>query len=158
MNEITKIHLGRQAFTIAVDAHKALQEYLHEIKREVGPRGTDVVDEVELRMAELLAERGVQGDKVVLADDVDYLKEQLGSPKDFKGDDDDMASDQPAEETKQSKRLFRDPDNALLAGVCAGLAKYFGVDATSAAILWRRRYITVHRPVADRSRSQDHQR
>jgi phage shock protein PspC (stress-responsive transcriptional regulator) len=136
MNEITKIHLGRQAFTIAVDAHKALQEYLHEIKREVGPRGTDVVDEVELRMAELLAERGVQGDKVVLADDVDYLKEQLGSPKDFKGDDDDMASDQPAEETKQSKRLFRDPDNALLAGVCAGLAKYFGVDATIVRLLF----------------------
>ena len=57
MNEITKIHLGRQAFTISVDAYKALQTYLHDIKQQVGGKGKDVVDEVELRMAELLAVR-----------------------------------------------------------------------------------------------------
>jgi phage shock protein PspC (stress-responsive transcriptional regulator) len=137
MNEITKIHLGRQAFTIAVDAHKALQDYLREIKREVGSRGSDVVEEVELRMAELLSERGITGDKVVLAPDVDYLKEQLGSPKDFKEEDDDEAPrEQPADDGKQSKRLFRDTDNAMLAGVCAGLGKYFGVDATIVRLLF----------------------
>ena len=42
----------------------------------------DVVSEVELRMAELLSERGVSGDKVVLPADVTYIKEQLGSPDD----------------------------------------------------------------------------
>lgn len=135
MNEITKVHLGRQAFTMSVDAYKALQAYLHEIKREVGSRSSDVVDEVELRMAELLTERGIQGDKVVLAEDVDYLKEQLGSPKDFK-DEDDERNEQPAEETKPSKRLFRDTDNALLAGVCAGVGKYFGMDATIVRLLF----------------------
>lgn len=120
MNEITKIHLGRQAFTIAVDAHKALQEYLHAIKRA---GGDDVIEEVELRMAELLIERGVQGDKVVLLQDVTYLKEQLGEPGAF-GDD----TERPAEDTATSKRLFRDTQNGMLAGVCAGIAKYLGTD------------------------------
>jgi phage shock protein PspC (stress-responsive transcriptional regulator) len=131
MNEITKIHLGRQAFTIAVDAHKALQAYLREIKQQVGDKANDVVDEVELRMAELLTERGVKGDKVVLLEDVNYLKEQLGSPRDFKDEDDAAGSKEQAEaEAPTQKRLFRDTHNAWLAGVCAGLGKYFGIDPT----------------------------
>ncbi|HSX17479.1 MAG TPA: PspC domain-containing protein [Patescibacteria group bacterium] len=138
MNEITKIHLGRQAFTISVEAHKALQAYLHEIKHQVGDKGKDVIDEVELRMAELLAERGVHGDKVVLPDDVTYLKEQLGSPRDFKDDDDTATGNKeqaPADATTP-KRLFRDTQNGLLAGVCAGLAKFFGIDVTIVRLIF----------------------
>lgn len=121
MNEITNIHLGRQAFTIAVDAHKALQDYLHAIRRSVGDKD-DVLEEVELRMAELLAERGIHGDKVVLLKDVDYLKEQLGEPGDF-GDEESEA-----EETSAPKRFFRDTEHGMLAGVAAGIAKYFNID------------------------------
>jgi len=41
----------------------------------------DGVKEIEVRMAELLIEHGVSGDKVVLPEDVDFLKEQLGEPR-----------------------------------------------------------------------------
>lgn len=123
MNEITKIHLGRQAFTISVDAHKALQEYLRAIKKHMGDTD-EAVEEVELRMAELLTERGISGDKVVLLKDVDYLKEQLGEPGDF-GDEE---SETAREDVGAPKRLFRDTDNAMIAGVAAGIGKYFGVD------------------------------
>jgi len=129
MNEITQIHLGRQAFTIANNAHKELQEYLHAIEKTVGKKGEEVVKEVENRMAELLTERGVTGDKVVLAEDVAYLKEQLGSPKDFtdKDEESDESEQMPADE-QGTKRLFRDTDRGIIAGVAAGLAKYFKVD------------------------------
>ncbi len=126
MNEITKIHLGRQAFTIAVDAYKALQDYLQAIKRHMG--GSDeVLEEIELRMVELLAERGVSGDKVVLAKDVAYLKEQLGKPGDFSDEAEDKHIDD--NEPNGPRRLFRDPGHGMLAGVCAGLGNYFGIDA-----------------------------
>jgi phage shock protein PspC (stress-responsive transcriptional regulator) len=123
MNEITKIHLGRQAFTIAVDAYKELQHYLQAIKKHMGEAG-EAVDEVELRMAELLVERGVTGDKVVLPGDIDYLKKQLGEPGDF-GDAD---TEEAIEDAMATKRLFRDTENGMLAGVCAGIGKYFGLD------------------------------
>ncbi|HEX9153297.1 MAG TPA: hypothetical protein VF809_00580, partial [Candidatus Saccharimonadales bacterium] len=89
MNEITRIHLGRQPFTISVDAHKALREYLESIKKVVGGSREEVIDEIELRMAELLLERGITKDKTVLIGDVSYLKEQLGKPGDFKTEDRD---------------------------------------------------------------------
>jgi len=125
MNEITKIHLGRQAFTIAVDAHKQLRDYLAAVKRH-SHGNEDVVEEVEMRMAELLTERGITGDKVVLPKDVEFLKSQLGEPGDF---DDDESDESKAPETEETpRRLFRDTEHGMVAGVAAGLANYFQID------------------------------
>jgi phage shock protein PspC (stress-responsive transcriptional regulator) len=132
MNEVTRIHLGRQPFTISVAAHKALKAYLAAIEKEVGD--ASVIDEIELRMAELLSKRGVSGDKVVLPDDVDFLKQQLGQPADFS--EDSEASATTSANDQGAKRLFRDPDNGLLGGVAAGLAAYFGLDVVLIRIIF----------------------
>jgi phage shock protein PspC (stress-responsive transcriptional regulator) len=125
MNEVTKIHLGRQAFTISVDAYHELRIYLDAIQKQVDEE--EVVNEIELRMAELLAEHGINATKVILLADVDFLKEQLGNPADFKEDEDETRHSE--NKTGSSKRLFRDTDNAILAGVAAGFANYLGIDA-----------------------------
>lgn len=137
MNEITKIHLGRQPFVVAVDAYKHLQEYLLEIKKQAGKNGESVVEEVEARMAELLAERGITGDRVVLLADVAFLKEQLGSPRDFKEDDDDAgAKNEGEQDAQQPRRLFRDTERGMVAGVSAGLASYLNIDPVIIRILF----------------------
>jgi phage shock protein PspC (stress-responsive transcriptional regulator) len=125
MNEIVKIHLGRQSFTISVEAHRLLKSYLAAVQKQVGD--PEVVDEIELRIAELLLERGIAEDKVVLPKDVEYIQEQLGQPEDFGEEDGDKDKVSSASE-RGDKRLFRDTDNALIAGVAAGLANYFGLD------------------------------
>lgn len=130
MNEVTKIHLGRQAFTISVAAHKQLRAYIGDIEKQVADK--DVADEIEMRMAELLGERGISGDKVILVKDVDYLKEQLGDPKDFSDGEGTVLT---AGQATEAKRLFRDTENGMVAGVAAGLAAYFGVDVILIRIL-----------------------
>lgn len=138
MNEIMKIHLGRQPFTIAVEAYKALRDYLDEIEEYAGSK-SDVLKEVEARMAELLTERGIGGDKVVLAEDIDFLKEQLGRPHDFMDEDNAQHDTEPtpAQDASQTpRRLFRDTDQAMVGGVAAGLAAYFGVDVVMFRLLF----------------------
>lgn len=132
MNEVTRIHLGRQPFTISLDAHKALKAYLAEIQKQVSD--PEVANEVELRMAELLLERGVSDEKVILPKDVDFLKQQLGNPADFS----DETDDEPAkgQDDTGTKRLFRDTDNAMIAGVSSGIANYFGLDPVLVRILF----------------------
>ncbi|HSX31045.1 MAG TPA: PspC domain-containing protein [Candidatus Saccharimonadales bacterium] len=125
MNEIKHMHLGRTSFTISVEAYKELHEYLQAIKHAAGQ---DVVDEVEARMAELLTERGLSGDKVLLPSDVKFLKEQLGTPSDFSETED--AKTTAEDDEGSTKRLFRDPDGAMIAGVASGLAKYLGIEVT----------------------------
>jgi phage shock protein PspC (stress-responsive transcriptional regulator) len=132
MNEVTKIHLGRQSFSISVEAQRSLRRYLDAIEKQVKDKG--VVDEIELRMAELLAEHGVSGDKVILPADINYLKGQLGDPKDFKEDDSDTSAE--AALPIDNKRLFRDTDHAMIAGVASGLAAYFGIDVLLIRILF----------------------
>src|SRR5437762_2435343 len=126
MNEVKKIHLGRQQFTISVEAHKDLHNYLAAIEKQPGVQA-EVSKEVEMRMAELLHERGVSGDKVVLQEDVDFLKQQLGEPRDFKDEASEDTATDSKEESKdkkdkeaaldgdQPKRLFRDTQTGLVA-------------------------------------------
>ncbi len=136
MNEIKHIHLGRTQFTISVEAYKQLHDYLMAIGQQV--EDGEVTDEVEARMAELLTERGIRADKVVLPADVAYLKEQLGEPADFVDDEQpehkaDRARDDKAD---APKRLYRNTQRGMIAGVAAGLAEYIGVDATIVRILF----------------------
>ncbi len=123
MNEITQIHLGRQQFTIAVDAHRSLRTYLDQISKQVGGE-SDVMDEIEMRMAELLTTRGVTGEKVVLKGDVDYLREQLGEPKDFGDQTDETVA---APDDNLQRQLYRDTSDAVLGGVASGLAAYLAI-------------------------------
>lgn len=127
MNEVTRIHLGRQQFVVAVDAHKALQGYLQAIERRVGD-DKEVLKEIELRMAELLSERGISGDEVVLPEDIAYLREQLGEPSAFGEGEPEEPAHEKTVEPDVPRRLFRDTDNAMLAGVCSGLGAFFGLD------------------------------
>lgn len=132
MNEVTKIHLGREEFSISNDAFHELKKYLADIKAEI--KDSSVVDEIELRMAELLLEHGVSSSKVILSSDVGFLKQQLGSPTDFKEDEDE--SEKTSHNTTENKKLFRDTDKAMVAGVAAGLAEYFGIEVLFVRLLF----------------------
>ena len=135
MNEVKHIHIGRQQFTVSVEAYSELKHYLEAITKKVGESGADVAEEVELRMAELLTQRGVTPEKVMLPADVKFLKSQLGEPSDFT-EDGDKDSETEKMDDGTTKRLFRDPDNAMLAGVAAGLAKYFNLEVTAIRMLF----------------------
>lgn len=150
MNEVTRIHLGRQPFVVSVDAKRELRKYLDDIAKQPSVQ-PEVVNEIELRMAELLAEHGISGDKVVLPEDIGFLKSQLGEAGDFKDDgaEDEPAAATSAKENGQSdggegapeggpgpKKLFRDTDDAWLAGVASGLAAYTGIDVLLVRVLF----------------------
>ena len=36
----------------------------------------------------------------------------------------------------QQRKLVRDPDNKMIAGVAAGVANYFGIDPTIVRVIW----------------------
>jgi len=135
MNEVKHIHLGRQQFTISLEAYKELREYLDAIERQSGSNGADIVEEVEARLAELLTEHGNTPAKVVLPADVAYLKDQMGEPRDFK-DDESTDTDESIAAESSPRQLFRDPDHGMIAGVAAGLATYLHVDVVIVRLLF----------------------
>lgn len=132
MNEVKNINLSRSEFVIAHDAYKELNEYLEAVKKHVG--STEVVDEIEARMAELLLDnRTITKDRVVLKADVDFIKQQLGKPTDFDEANSDEAKSDKNEKNNSGKfaetrKLMRNPDGQIIGGVASGLGVYFNAD------------------------------
>jgi membrane protein containing pspC domain len=129
MKEITRIHLAKTPFSVEVDAKKSLEQYLDSIQKNMNAE-PEAMREIEARMVELLAERGVSKDGVISHDDILVVQQQMGEPQDFADGEVPEMSDGAAEAgaSKPTKRLMRDPDNAIFGGVCAGIAAYWGIN------------------------------
>ncbi len=133
MNEIKKCSISGVAFTLDKEAYETLENYLnglHEAYRHSAD-GPEIVADIEARIAELIL--SVQdGGQVVekplilnIIDQLGHIEELSGEQQENGGarEDDDL---QPAD--RIPRRLYRDPENAKLGGVCAGLGKYFDID------------------------------
>ena len=128
MKEITRIHLAKTPFSVEVDAKKSLEQYLDSIQKNMHAE-PEAMREIEARMVELLAERGVSKDGVISYDDVVAVQQQMGEPQDFAdGEAPETVDTAETNANKPTKRLMRDPDNAILGGVCAGIAAYWGIN------------------------------
>lgn len=124
MNEISRIHIAKVAYDIEVAAKKQLNTYLESV--EAYTKDKDVLADVELRITELLAERGVQGGGVITSDDIAAVRAQLGEPHEFA--DEEGAVSVGAEPQQAMRRLYRSTDNAVVGGVLSGIAAYFRID------------------------------
>lgn len=140
MKEITRISLAALPYNVDVDAQKLLDKYLRDIEHALGA-DADAMKEIESRIAELLADRGVAGEKVITKADVEAVKEQLGAPADFI---DESVIDEQCQDVslRGEKKLYRDLNAEVLGGVCAGLAAYFHVD-----VVWMRLLAVVLTPL-----------
>ena len=69
MKEITRIHLAKTAFSVEIDAKKSLERYLNSIQKNMHA-DAEAMKEIEARMVEILAERGVMKEGVISDDDV----------------------------------------------------------------------------------------
>lgn len=122
MKEITRIHLAATPFNIDITAKKELEKYLEAIEKSL-KADEDTLREIEARIVELLAERGVTGERVVTLGDIEVIERKLGSPADFT-DEDEVTSDTEVVE----KRLMRDDEQGLIGGVLAGIGAYIGIN------------------------------
>ena len=130
MKEITRIHLAKTPFSAEIDAKKSLEKYLNLIQKNMHAE-PEAMQEIEARMVELLAERGVAKDGVIGNDDVLAIQKQMGEPRDFSDSSDNAETDVDVDDEvlgNSSKQLMRHTEHGLIGGVCAGVAAYFGVN------------------------------
>lgn len=140
MNKTININLGGIFFHIDELAYQKLKLYLDAIRRSLSddPQGRDeIINDIELRIGELLSER-ITNDRMVINDsDIDEITKIMGRPEDYSVDE-ELFEDEPKyrQKTTASKKLFRDSDDKFLGGVCSGMAHYFGMDVIWMRLLW----------------------
>ena len=132
MVETRNISLGGPLFHVELPAFTQLKDCLSDLRQ--GLRGTegreDVLQEVEYRFAELFT-AFMEGSHraVVTLGDVEKACAQLGAPSEYRGpEDQDRPSANKSPQSPKNRRLTRDPDDRMVAGVAAGIAHRFGVE------------------------------
>lgn len=155
MKKTFTINVAGFPFTIDDDAYTLLNDYLdtleHAFARQDDTR--ELVSDIESRVAELLLECTASGSAIVTAKDVEEVIKRVGQPEDMIEEDESIqingnssSYSSFSSETitpppfippfkKKNKKLFRDPQNTMVGGVCSGLAHYFGTDPTAVRLL-----------------------
>lgn len=136
MNKTVNINISGMVFHIEEDAYDVLKKYMHEIKTWFSQSADEVeiVTDIENRIAEMFTEiLGKENREVIVLKDVEGVIGQIGRVSDFQEAE---AGEEVPPVQEVPRRLFRDPDDKKLGGVCAGISHYFDWDPVWLRIVW----------------------
>ncbi|MEG0760038.1 PspC domain-containing protein [Chryseobacterium sp.] len=142
MNKTLSIGLAGFSFTIEEHAYIKLSDYLNALRSSLDTDEADeVMHDIEIRMVEIF--RDTLGKREVINDtDVEKVITQIGSPEKIEEQEEAYYSEKNTKNQStgtsysDKKQLFRDPERQKIAGVCAGLAHYVGMDITAMRAIW----------------------
>ncbi|MBN1187689.1 MAG: PspC domain-containing protein [Bacteroidales bacterium] len=133
MKKTIQINIGGILFHLDDDAYEMLQNYLHSLRKKFNDseEGKEIIQDIETRIAELFSSKVNNFKQVITLADVEEVINILGQPEDFTDEENTNQQNETKSKThfyKDHRRLHRDTDNALLGGICAGIAAYFRID------------------------------
>jgi len=131
MKKAIKINLSGIIFHIDDDAYEKLKSYLDTISRHFSNKqeSKEIIDDIEARIAELFQERISEETQVITLKIVNEVIDIMGNPEDIADTGEEGEQQGTFHDTySKSRRLYRDPENSVIGGVCGGLSAYFNVD------------------------------
>jgi phage shock protein PspC (stress-responsive transcriptional regulator) len=132
MNKTHNINLGGVPFIIDEEAFYRLDHYLKALENHFSRSESkeEILGDIEARIAEIF-QNGMNNKKIVEELDVVHAIEIMGTPDDFQDEDYEVDEEEkavPRWDLKTGKKLYRDPEDKVIGGVCSGLAAYFGLE------------------------------
>jgi phage shock protein PspC (stress-responsive transcriptional regulator) len=151
MKKVININFQGRVIPIEETAYEILKRYIESLRQFfANEEGKDeIINDIESRIGELFDEQLKKGTSCITDADVESVIASIGRPEDFEADDAEYRG--PAASTTGQKtyantssqhafvrpeRFYRDENNKLIGGVCAGLANYFGIDKLVIRILF----------------------
>lgn len=129
MKETVNVNIGSEAFTLDRDAYHLLRSYLNDIRSHLPAEDSETMVDVEMRIAEIFREKVASPMRVITLDTVRAAIGQMGSPDEF-GECSNPGQPDAETEAESPRKLYRSRAHRSIAGICGGLADFFGIDAT----------------------------
>lgn len=136
MKITVSINLGGWSFNIDEDAYAELKRYMKNLEIHFAGEesSSEILSDIESRMAEIFRARLTTYKQVITIDDVRHAISVLGTPEDISNEDNPSASDKFS--SPHYHRMYRDPDHRIIGGVCAGMGAYWNVEAWIVRIIF----------------------
>ena len=144
MKKIININLSGRVVPIEDSAYDSLQRYIESLRRYFAhEEGRDeIINDIESRIAELMNDRIRKGASSITDADVEEIITTMGRVEDFEeaagepmgasaGTTSESAGSSYYQEGTRQRftgRMYRDADDKIIGGVCAGIANYINVD------------------------------
>ena len=136
MKKVINVSLAGRSFTLEEDAYNRLTSYLEHYKSRLTvteSQKTEVMEEMEGRVAELFYQEVGSNDRVVTLAIVERVARMLGMPDG--AEENTNPSGPSASASTSARKMYRDPDDMKIAGVCSGLALYLDLDVVLIRVL-----------------------
>ena len=147
MKKNITINLCGRLFQIDEDAYELLQQYIESLRQSFGHEegGDEIVNDIEARIAELFSELNQQGIEAITIEHVKDIITRIGKPEELTGEEEKQENSGHKYDSFRSaaqgfrdnvrartagKRLYRNPNDKMVAGVLSGIAAYTGSDVT----------------------------
>ena len=128
MKITVSINIGGYSFNIDEDAYAELKRYLRNLELHFAGEesSSEILSDIESRMAELFRAKLTGYKQVINIDDVHQVISILGTPEDISD------TERPTTRDKFSSpgyhRMYRDTDHRVIGGVCSGMAAYWDIE------------------------------
>lgn len=140
MEKTINITIGGALFSVEENAYVRLKNYLESLTKHFSKYADheEIMQDIEARIAERFASEIKPGKQALSLDQIESLIRIMGDAQEFESTE---SSDEGTmkEETQQPstmRRLYRDTDHAVIAGVAAGLGAYLGIDPVIIRVLF----------------------
>jgi phage shock protein PspC (stress-responsive transcriptional regulator) len=134
MDKTIKINIAGTLFQIDEKAYQILRDYLQAINNRFRniQGGHETIEDIESRIAEIFeSNKGLAG--VISTENVEAMISIIGKPEDFD-------HNEPEIETpfvpSTKRRMYRNPDDSVISGLCGGLGAYLNTDPVLFRILF----------------------
>jgi phage shock protein PspC (stress-responsive transcriptional regulator) len=134
MEKTININIAGILFQIDEEAYGILRDYLQAINNRFKnvSGGVETVGDIESRIAEIFeSQRGTAG--TISVSNVEAMITIIGKPEDFDNNDEEPEYHS---YTDQRKRMYRNPDDTIISGVCGGIGAYLNTDPVLFRILF----------------------
>jgi phage shock protein PspC (stress-responsive transcriptional regulator) len=148
MKKVININFQGRILPIEEASYETLKQYIESLRQYFdAEEGRDeIINDIECRIAELCDDRLKKGAVCITEDDMRLIIESIGRPADFEAQDGFEATtsanasnakqEQFSDNDENPKRLYRDEQNKVIGGVCAGIANYLKLDPLLVRVLW----------------------
>ncbi len=129
MQKVFSTNIAGQIFHINEDAFDQLSDYLASLKALYGNEedGQEIMQDIEARIAEIIRSESKQAEPFIVHKElVSTIIQTVGSPAEHQKESNSRGNPSPQAETS-GRVLYRDTENKVIAGVCAGLSQYFNI-------------------------------
>ena len=136
MKLTVSINLGGYSFNIDEDAYVELKRYLKNLEHHFATEEScsEIISDIEARISEIFRTKITTYKQVITIEDVLQVISVMGEPEDMS--ENNKRTTKSKFSSRGYHRMYRDPDNRIIGGVCAGIGAYWSIDPVIIRIIF----------------------